>query len=136
MADDCGLVGFVGAEEPEVPLTDRRRVLEMRQYVRETHGDLMRAWSMTSHLLHCLIEMQAKCFDGTEAKEWKDTLRWASRACMKLSGMIDTSFEVGACHDCDDAAWDEWLTDQGFEIDDPDTAPTKPTNPQTEGPLQ
>ena len=136
MADDCGLVGFVGAEDPEVPLDDRRRVLEMRHCVKEIHQDVIRAWSSVSNLLHYLIDMQLRGAGGIDERDWKLALKWASKAFMVLDGTSDTTFEVQNSGDHDDAAWDDWLTDQGFEIDDPEEAPTEPTSPQTEEPLQ
>jgi hypothetical protein len=141
MADDCGLVGFVGAEDPEVPLDDRRRVLEMRQYVKETHQDIMGVWSTVSTLLASLLDMQLRSAgqihqSPLQDTEWKHALKWALKACSRLDYITDTTLEVHDCRDHDDASWDDWLLCQGYEIDDPEEAPTEPTSPQTEEPLQ
>ena len=127
MADDCGLVGFVGAEEPEPSYTDAERFRGMQKFVRESHDWTMEAWLLVSKVWSELTALERKGAPGTNSSAFRKALKASSEACSVLDRVTDITYPiVNYRHD---AAWDDWLTEEGYLT-------TKPTSPQTEGPLQ
>jgi hypothetical protein len=127
MADDCGLGGFVGAADPEIVLSDQERVLGLRNHVRESHVMTMHAWSLVGKVQNSLLEMQVRNAPGVNAEEFKRALNACIMACSALDRLTDITYPIVSS--TNDTSWDIWLVDEQY-------APTKPTNPQTEEPLQ